>query len=140
MTNVLIGVGTGAYVLGMTVVIFIALRMMWHSIAKPFPPQPIGEDAVSRSFQSASIGLFNLGFCVGITVDSAHMHLKPNFLLKLTTHRTMSIPWDTIKPGKYSFFKRYRSFKIGSRTVTLPAWAVDLAEPTPESEPHESVQ
>lgn len=140
MTNVLIGVGTGAYVLGMTAVVFFAMRMMWHSIAKPFPPQPIEEDAVCRSFQSASIGLFNLGFCVGITVDSAYLHLTPNFILKLTTHRTISIPWDQITPGKYSFFKRYRSFKIASHTVTVPAWALNLAEPTPQGEPHDSVE
>lgn len=129
MMKFLIGIGGAAFAVCMVLVVFVALRMMWNSIAKPFPPQPEEDDAVSKSYQSASIGIFNLGFCVGITVDSAHMHLKPNFILQLTTRRSMSIPWSEIKPGKYSFFKRYRSFKLANNTITLPTWAVDLAEP-----------
>ena len=83
MMKFLIGIGVAAYVVFMVLVVFVAPRMKWNSIAKLFPPQPEEDDAVSKSYQSVSIGIFNLSFCVGITVDSAHMHLKPNFILQL---------------------------------------------------------
>ena len=129
MNGLWITAGISGYCLFIFIGASVAIRSIWGALAKHYPPQPEEEDAASRMFQSASIGILNLGWCVGITVDSKYMHLKPNFILQLVSRRSMSIPWSEIEPGKHSFFKRYRSFKVYGFTVTLPTWAVDLAKP-----------
>ena len=106
----------------------VLLRITWNRIAEKHPAHEPAEEAVCRRFQSCSVGIFNLGWSVNILADSEHLHMKPTLFLRLATSRGLSIPWADMKPGKYQFFKRYRSFKLDKHMFVAPAWAVDLAE------------
>jgi hypothetical protein len=78
------------------------------------------------------MGIFNLGWSTHIITDDEHLHIQPALFLRLSTNRSLSIPWDDVIPGKYRFFRRFRKFKIGSKSMVAPSWAVDLAEPNDE--------
>ena len=136
MTGFWVTIGISAYSIAIIVGSFAALRMVWNKIARIYPAQPVEEEAISRSYQSCSIGYFNLGWSVRITVDSSHLHLAPNLFLLCASRTSMSIPWETITLEKHSLFKRYRVF----RTVDFkwkfqaPAWALELAEVEKPSE------
>lgn len=127
-----VAIGISTYVIAILVASFASLRWFWNKIAREYPSVTPETDAISRPFQSCSIGIFNLGMSVRITVDSTHLHLTPNLFLLCATRTSMSIPWDDITPGKHFFFERYREFRVNKskRKFTAPAWALDLANPT----------
>ncbi|MCH2161260.1 MAG: hypothetical protein MK085_05235 [Phycisphaerales bacterium] len=122
-----LGIGI-AYPLVIIFAAFLALRIVWNRIVRNHPGQTPADDAVSRRFQSCSIGIFNLGWSVNILADKDYLHLRPTLFLRAATSQSMSIPWEKIKPGKYQLFKKYRAFKLGDKTFVAPAWAVDLAD------------
>ena len=136
MTGFWIGLGISVYAIAMVVGSFAALRVVWNRIARIYPAQPVEEEAISRSMQSCSIGFFNLGWSVGITVDSSHLHLAPNLFLLCASWTSMSIPWEAITLEKHYFFKRYRVFRVRDFTWKFhaPAWALELAEVEKQSE------
>ena len=112
--------------------LFWALAMEWDGLARDYPAREPKPDAIGRRHQSCSLGIFNLGWCTHITTDDEYLHIHPALFLRLCTNHSLSIPWNEIEPGKYGFFRRFRSFKIGKRTISAPAWAVDLAQPSEE--------
>ena len=109
--------------------VFWALAMEWNAIAQTYPACEPKPGAIRRKFQSCSMGIFNLGWSTHIITDDEYLHIQPALFLRLSTNRSLSIPWDDVIPGKYQFFRRFRKFKIGRKNMVAPSWAVDLAEP-----------
>lgn len=136
MTGFWVTFGISAYVIIMMAGSFTALRVVWNGIAKKYPAQGAQQEAISRSFQTCSIGIFNLGLSVRVTVDSTHLHLAPNLFLLCATWTSMSIPWENITLGKSRFFKKYLVFQVtGVKSkIVAPAWALQLAKPLDQTE------
>lgn len=136
MTGFWVTFGISFYVIIMVGGSFTALGLIWNKIATEYPAVTPEENAISRSFQSCSIGIFNLGLSVRITVDTEYLHLAPNLFVLCATRRKMSIPWDDIKLIGYHFFKRYRVFNVRKFKwkFVAPIWAMDLAAPTEPAE------
>ena len=140
MTGFWVGTGIGFYVIVMIGGAFTALGWLWNKIAREYPAVTPEENAISRSFQSCSIGMFNLGWSVRVTVDTKYLHLAPNLFVLCATRRKMSIPWDDIQLMGYQLFKRYRAFKVRKLkwTFVAPTWAMDLAAPTEPAEANDT--
>ncbi len=110
--------------------LFANLRAsMWGPLAAAFPPQPPARDAVRKEFQSISVGLFNLGFCVHLTVDEDHLHIDPTAFLRWFRLTKMSIPWNAVRVTKRSRSGRRAAIRVRNVDMQGPAWAFGLAEP-----------
>ena len=112
--------------------VFGTLAMEWNALARTYPDREPKPGAIQRRYQSCSLGIFNLSGCTHIITDDEYLHIRPALFLRLSTSRSLSIPWDEVIPGKYQFFRRYRKFRIGSKNMVAPSWVVDLAEPNEE--------
>lgn len=98
----------------------------WQPIYKKHPATEPLPGAVARNFQSIRIELFNLGYCVHLTIDEQHLHIAPAWLLRVVGARTISLPWEAMQIKKLG--KRWGTVKIGSTQITGPAWAFELAK------------
>ncbi len=107
--------------------VFGLVQGCWVPLQDRYPEQQREPDAVRKTFQSIRIDLFNLGFCVHLAVDSQHLHIEPAWLLRKVRARTISVPWEAI--AGYKQRGRYAKVKLGTTTLTAPAWAMGLAKP-----------
>lgn len=98
----------------------------WHARYPAVEPDP---SAVRRRFQSFSVGLVNLGYCVHVAVDERNLHLTPVGVVRPFGLRAVSIPWGEISVTGTLPFGR-RSATIGGVGVVGPAWCLDLARGT----------
>lgn len=94
-----------------------------HAAHPPIEPAP---NAVRKDLQSFKSGLINLGWSVNVTVDDRRLHLEPAAIFRMLGAKSSSIPWDAIQP-KGRPGERYRTVKVGSITLTGPAWCLSLA-------------
>lgn len=112
------------------VVLPVIVRLLWTPIVRHFPAQPIGEGAVSRSFQSVAFGLVNRwNHCLTITVDEDHLHIQPLALFRWFGARPMSIPFESIENVERSRLPGYLRGMIGPYRLTGPKWCMELASP-----------
>lgn len=116
------------------IVLPVIVRFMWSPIARHFPAQPVGEGAVSRSFQSFAFGLVNRwNHCLTITVDASYLHIQPLELFRWFGARAMSIPFDAIENVQPSRLSGFLRGSAGPYRLTGPNWCMELAAPEPES-------
>jgi hypothetical protein len=101
-------------------------RVCWGTFLMAFPPKPILQDHLRRNYQSYSIGIFNLGWCIHTVIDDEHLHLIPIRLLQWFGCSKVSVPWDQVhehpSPGKSKSMVRV---KIANQVVYGPRWALD---------------
>lgn len=117
-------IGSFAVVFGLVIPSFV--RASWARWHDSFPPVPPGPDAVSRQFQSFSVGLLNLGYSVHVTVDAGHLHLRPTAMVRCLGMRSVSIPWDAVEfVGVFPFGRRRA--RVAGVSLIGPAWCLDLA-------------
>ena len=129
-----------AAVLEPIILVWALLHFGWGPLARSYPAQPADDDAVTRSFQSFRLGLINLGFCIHVTVDERHLHLRPAAVLRWFGARAASIPWGSIRivkrsrprPGGPLRMAPSITARIDGRTLAGPAWCLELAESAPE--------
>jgi hypothetical protein len=125
---IILGV-VAADLLVMSLVFTGIVRMGWNQPLAAYPPQPIADDAVTRSFQTFRLGLVNLGGSIHVAADERWLHLTPIRLLRSLGARPASIPWDGIRIQKRSRNGRWITARIGRTTLQGPAWCLELAEP-----------
>jgi len=132
MSAIGILLGVVVFVVFDIALITLILRTMagrtFGDLAEQYPPTEPEPNAVTKRFQSFRFGIINAGFCVHVSVDSSHLHLKPARFLRWFGAKPMSVPWEAIDLGNRR--GPYRSAKIGSLNLIGPAWALDLAEPS----------
>lgn len=102
------------------------VRSGWGALASRFPAVPPEPDAVRREFQSFSVGVLNLGWCVHVAVDAAHLHLEPSLVARRWGCRAMSIPWSEVRPAGKGIMG-FRKVTVGMTTLSGPAWCLGLA-------------
>ncbi|MEE3002019.1 MAG: hypothetical protein VX908_04895 [Planctomycetota bacterium] len=105
-----------------------ALRALWNPLAKAFPAREPAPDAVSKSFQSFSYGIVNLGFSIHVSADSDALHLTPIRFMQWFGALPASVPWDAMEPVKKSRHK----VRVNGQVLQGPKWCMELAAPTPE--------
>ncbi|MHC4416408.1 MAG: hypothetical protein ACYS0G_14125 [Planctomycetota bacterium] len=115
------------------VILWAIVRFGWKPLADVFPPQPSQPDAVVRRFRSFRVGVVNFGFSMHVAVDERHLHLETVALFRWFGARPVSVPWESIRIQKRSRWGRWITAKVGPRTITGPAWCLELAEPTPDT-------
>ncbi|GJQ28878.1 MAG: hypothetical protein HBSAPP03_07620 [Phycisphaerae bacterium] len=101
----------------------------WGPMAKKFPPVAPAPGAVRREFESFSMGLFNLGWCVHVTVDDRHLHLDPAWLLRVAGAEPMSVPWSAVTLEQRGKRRGFVKAKLGTQAIRGPAWCLSLADP-----------
>ncbi len=102
---------------------------MWKPLSDAYPSRPLARDAVRREFQSLKMGLFNLGWCAHLTVDSEHLHIEPTAILRFFRMTGMSIPWQEVRVVKRSRITTRITVRIRKVKIQGPGWAFGLAEP-----------
>lgn len=100
---------------------------IWNPLADRFPHRNPAPDAVRRDFQSLSVGLFNLGWMIHITVDDECLHLEPCAICRWIGLKSMSVPWDEVRPVRRSVTGWWATVRIGNTTMRGPAWCFSLA-------------
>lgn len=109
--------------------VFVILPMwiggLWRPLASRFPPVPPSPGAVRRNFQTFSVDLINLGFCIHVAADETHLHMFPAFVARFFRITPVSIPWDEMRPGSMG------RMKVGANSIYMPRWCRDLAAREP---------
>ncbi|MEE2906402.1 MAG: hypothetical protein VX527_01070 [Planctomycetota bacterium] len=80
------------------IIILAVFHGLWRPVARNYPEQEHGEDAITRKFQSFGLGIVNMGFSIHATVDASYLHIRPVTWLRVLGASPMSIPWDAMKP------------------------------------------
>ncbi|MEO1585467.1 MAG: hypothetical protein AAFR96_12970 [Planctomycetota bacterium] len=110
-------------------VLLRALAGKWNKLAGDHPPTEPSEPSETRRFQSFALGIFNLGFCIHVTVDEDRLHLTPVRPLRAAGMRAMSLPWEAVElrpPGRR---KSWRAMRVGPGVdLHGPAWCLGLAD------------
>lgn len=120
--------------LAILLLILRAVSPNWNDPLRDFPAVPPAPDAVRRDFQSFRVDAINLGWCVHVAVDQAHLHLLPALLPRATGFRAASVPWDRITPVGPAALKNFR-VTINRTNFTGPAWALRLTDPANTIDP-----
>jgi hypothetical protein len=107
--------------------LLVITRWMWVPWQRRYPPLPIKDDAVTRTWQSFVFGyLGGFNHCLSLTADSDHLHLHPFLPLKWFGAQRISLPWDRMTHIKPSLLGTM-SARIDGRRINGPAWAMKLA-------------
>jgi len=100
---------------------------LWKPIARNYPEQEHGPDALTKRFQSFSLGMINMGLSIHATVDESFLHLKPVTWLRALGASPLSIPWDEMK----RLDKKGRSVILnGGHRLVGPAWCFEMLKAT----------
>ncbi|MBL8746732.1 MAG: hypothetical protein JNK58_10300 [Phycisphaerae bacterium] len=125
---VVVMLATDFFIIG---ALFSSLRAtMWKPLSDAYPPVPAKSDAVRREFQSIQMGLFNLGMCVHLAVDSEHLHIEPAAMLRFFRMTGMSVPWSEARVVRRSRGNKWITLRIRKVEIKGPGWAFGLAEPS----------
>jgi hypothetical protein len=100
----------------------------WNTMARKYPGTEPAPGAVRRNFQSFSIGIFNMGWCVHVAVDDDRLHLLPARVMRWAGARAISVPWEEVAYVRPVRWGKYARVRIGRQELTGPAWALDLAK------------
>ena len=104
---------------------------LWKPIARTYPEQEHGTDALTKKFQSFSLGIINMGLSIHATVDESFLHLRPVTWLRALGASPMSIPWDEMK----RLDKKGRSVILnGGHRLVGPAWCFEMLKATGRDE------
>lgn len=111
------------------VIIRAAAQAAWNPIARDYPPVEPGPDARARRFQSFSLGMLNLGFCIHAAADADYLHLTPIAPLRRLGMRPLSLPRRVIHTVKPGALPHRRRIALGrGREIAGPAWCIDPAD------------
>lgn len=111
-------------ILGTLGIVIAVMCGMWNPALKPYPPIEPADDAISKNYQSISLGLVNMGLSVHISVDDSYLHLTPVKPMRACGAASASIPWDALKPMAG---RRSTVVKLGGiHTITGPRWCMEL--------------
>jgi len=116
--------------------IWVILRNAWKPLMLKYPRQELGEEVVTRNFQSFKFGLISLGCCIHVAVDEHFLHLTPASFFRRMGTDTISIPWNSIQDFKHKQGSRWAEIRLDRTRVIGPAWCLELASP-PDDEPDE---
>ena len=100
-----------------------AMRWVWNPMLAPYPPVAPAENAVSRSYQSFSLGAVNLAFSVHVVVDDAYLHLSPAGYLRMFGACGASISWDACGPSKPSVLGT-AIVSLNGTEISAPRWCL----------------
>lgn len=107
----------------------IVTRVMWTPWQRRYPAQPIERDAVTRTWQSFSLGrLGRFNHCLRISIDAHHLHVHPFVVFHWFGARTISLPWNDMHDLTPSRFSSMMHARLGTRRITGPNWAMKLAD------------
>lgn len=107
-------------------ILLLAFHMLWRPIFAKYPKQPVGLDAESRSFQSFSVSIVNMGFCVRATTDEEFLHLEPLWILQAFGASPASVPWTALTPTRDPRWPRIgRAVRLDGHFITGPAWCFE---------------
>lgn len=107
-------------------IMFLTFHMLWRPIFAKYPKQPVGLDAESRSFQSFSVSIVNMGFSVHATTDAEFLHLEPVWILQAFGASPASVPWTALTPTHDPRWPRVgRAVRLDGHFMTGPAWCLD---------------
>jgi len=96
------------------------MRECWSRLTMLAPRVDPARDAVTRRFQSFSMGIINIGYGVHVTVDVDHLHLTPTKFMRWLGITSASIPWEQIevlRPGA-----RTTEVRINGQILKGPSW------------------
>jgi hypothetical protein len=111
--------------------LFANLRSsFWRPLEESFPPRVPAASAVRKRFQSISVGLFNLGWCVHLAADDDCLHVQPTAVLRWLRLGAFSVPWEAITPVRNKH-GRVNALRVLNATIKAPAWVMSLADPEP---------
>ena len=111
-------------ILELPIIMFGIFHGMWKPLALKYPPQTHAPAAVTRKFQSFSVGIINLTWCVHATVDDAHLHLTPVKWLQFFGARPMSLPWTSLRPLGRD--RNTRAALTGGPVIRGPRWCFQM--------------
>lgn len=111
-----------------------ALAHLWNDPLREFPAVSPAPDAVRRNFQSFSVGLLNLGWCIHVAVDRDRLHLTPAWLARVAGYRAASVPWAQVEHVG-PFGGRAFIVRIGGTAFVGPAWALSPVDPSEYDRP-----
>ena len=124
-----VGVGVAWTIFFLGLVFFMVktfVKATWVKIQEAHPGVEPAPDAVSRNFQSFKMGVLNLGLCVHVAVDDAHLHLFPAAFLRWFGAGRASVPWDAVTDLGAGIMNS-RKVRIEGVMVHGPAWCLKLA-------------
>ena len=105
------------------IIFVLVFKGMWTPIARRHPVQPLADDAITRRFQSFSLGLINLGWSVHASVDDQYLHLEPVAFLRWFGAIPMSIRWEDLSrlnaDGKSAYM-------TGGHRLVGPTWCFEM--------------
>lgn len=108
------------------VIALLSFHMLWRPVFSKYPPQPHGPDAVTRRFQSFSVGFLNMGFSIHATTDSEHLHLEPLGIWQLLGASPASIPWSALTPERQSLAAiEGRTARLDGHLLFGPRWCFE---------------
>jgi hypothetical protein len=105
----------------------VALQSSWKPLEREFPAQLPSEPALSRRYQSFSIGWVNYGFSIHACIDDNYLHLTPIWFILRFGISPVSIPWAAIRPIRP--IRQLGSFvkvNVGKQTICGPKWCFEL--------------
>lgn len=105
------------------IIFVLVFKGMWTPIARQHPVQPLADDAITRRFQSFSLGMINMGWSVHASVDDQHLHLKPVAFLRWFGAIPMSIRWEHLSKLNRSGKSAYMT---GGHRLVGPAWCFEM--------------
>ncbi len=101
----------------------LVFKGIWLPIARQYPVQPLADDAITKRFQSFSLGIINMGWSIHASVDDRFLHLKPLKPFRWFGADPMSIPWNEMK----ILDRKGRSVHIGNgQRLEGPAWCFEM--------------
>lgn len=123
----IIAVIVGAVVVGIPLLGAGIVAALWTPCAKRYPPQPIADSAVGKSFQSFGFGVLSrFNNCIHIAVDEQHLHLIPMKPLQLCGARPASLAWDRLSPPHPALIPGFMKAQIDGQRIFGPAWCLQF--------------
>lgn len=110
-----------------------AVGHTWKRYVVRWPPQPPGDGAVTKRFQSFRFGIVNASWSMHVTVDEQFLHFVPTRIMRWVGCRAISIPWQDIEIVSH-LLGRWTTVRLadGSR-IAGPRWCLELATTNAES-------
>jgi len=105
------------------IIFVLVFKGMWTPIARQHPVQPLADDAITRRFQSFSLGIINMGWSIHASVDDRHLHLEPVRPLRWFGAIPMSIRWEDLSKLNRNGKSVYMT---GGHRLVGPAWCFEL--------------
>jgi len=118
------------------VIAMLAFHMLWRPIFAKYPAQRPTLDAVSRRYQSFSVGIVNMGFSINVSTDEEFLHLDPLWLWQVLGATPASVPWTALSPATHSamVIGLGRVVRLDGHTIAGPRWCFERVFDAGESQ------